>query len=134
MWEQDRDGVIATVEDARAAQESEADRLRHLLEGSGKLPPTRAGANGTVVAPANGSTSGGDADNAAGGYRDELAVSAEVRQVSGVRGARLNDANRRKRQLLCTFLLVKWSKRREEENGVAKTVGWDFWTKLREEI
>lgn len=80
------------MEDARAAQEREADRLRHILEGAGKLPPPRAGANGTAVAAANGSTSGGDADNAAGGYRDELAVSAEVRQVSGV--ARQNGANR----------------------------------------
>lgn len=76
VCEQDRDGVIAAVEDARAAQEREAGRLRQILEGTGKLPPPPAGANGMVGA-ANGAS--GDAGNADGGYRDELAVSAEVR-------------------------------------------------------
>lgn len=78
MWEQDRDGVIATVEDARAAQEREADRLRNILEGAGKLSQPPFGSNSTVF-PANG-TLGKDANNAGGGYRDELAVGAEVCQ------------------------------------------------------
>lgn len=77
-WEQDRDGVIATVEDARAAQEREAERLRQILEGADKLPPRPGGANG-MVAASNGTP--GDADNTQGEYRDELAVGAEVCEV-----------------------------------------------------
>ena len=95
--EKDRDGVIATVEDARAAEEREANRLRKILEGAGKLSPLPSGANGTVAA-ANG-TSVGDADNAGGGYRDELAVGAEVCQGCTT-----------KRQDDTTLLLVKRSK------------------------
>lgn len=75
VWEQDRDGVIAAVEDARAAQEREADKLRQILEGNGKLSPSPSGANG-VTGVANGTS--GDAERVDGGYRDELAVSAEV--------------------------------------------------------
>lgn len=80
--EQDRDAVIAVVEDARAAQEREAERLRDKLSGFGKtLTPLAPRTNGTAgAATANGGglrelslSEGGEGD------RDDLVDSAEVR-------------------------------------------------------
>lgn len=76
---QDRDAVIAAVEDARAAQEREAERLRDKLSGFGKtLTPLTARTNGTASTAA---TNGGTLRDFSGGNeggRDDLVDSAEV--------------------------------------------------------
>lgn len=85
--------MIAAVEDARAAQEREAERLRDKLSGFGKtLTPLAPRTNGTTTAAANGGTlrefsiADGDADMDmdmdAGGRDDgDLIDSAEVSLV-----------------------------------------------------
>lgn len=89
---QDRDGVIAAVEDARAAQEREAEHLRDKLRGLGKLlsPPrelnSKAGiANGNGHVRGNGAWGG--ADSRGEGAQDQL---AEGEEVSGMSAATLS--------------------------------------------
>lgn len=94
--EQDRDAVIAVVEDARAAQEREAERLRDKLSGFGKtLTPLapRTNGNGTTATGAAGAAAtanGGSlrefsfSEGGEGG-RDDLVDSAEVRSRLGGR-------------------------------------------------
>lgn len=90
--EQDRDAVIAVVEDARASQEREAERLRDKLSGFGKtLTPLAPRTNGAAAAgggvSATGTANGGtlrefsfsDGDE---GWRDEMVDSAEVSLAS----------------------------------------------------
>lgn len=84
--EQDRDAVIAVVEDARAAQERQAERLRDKLSGFGKaLSPLAPRTNGTAATAAATATSNGGtlrefslSDGDEGGC-DDLVDSAEVR-------------------------------------------------------
>lgn len=85
---QDRDAVIAVVEDARAAQEREIERLREKLDGFGKtltpLAPRTNGTGATAAGTATGTANGGtlrdfafsDGDD---GGRDDLVDLAEVR-------------------------------------------------------
>jgi len=85
--EQDRDAVIAVVEDARAAQEREAERLRDKLSGFGKtLTPLAPRTNGEASASA--SNGGGTLRDYAnededGRGRDDLVDSAEVGLATG---------------------------------------------------
>lgn len=82
---QDRDAVIAVVEDARAAQEREAERLRDKLSGLGKsLTPVDPHANGAAVS-ANGD-SVNDFSNASDDGHDDQVGNAEVRLGKKERG------------------------------------------------
>lgn len=80
---QDRDAVIAVVEDARAAQEREAERLRDKLSGFGKtltpLAPRTNGEPASATSTANGGTlrEFSLSDGVEGG-RNDLVDSAEV--------------------------------------------------------
>lgn len=85
LCEQDRDGVIAAVEDARVAQERDADRLRERLRGLGKLSHGPQGengeANGTLEGTVHDDDDTGSVDEGVangGGRRDELIEGAEV--------------------------------------------------------
>lgn len=66
--------MIAAVEDARAAQEREAERLRDKLRGMGMLSPPHAGANGN----SGNDSLGGGFDDADEGGRDTLVDGEEV--------------------------------------------------------
>lgn len=82
LREQDRDAVIAAVEDARAKQEREADRLRDKLSGFGKavtpLTPRSSRTNGAADANGNGGGGPGDLSGADEGEREDLVDSDEV--------------------------------------------------------
>lgn len=80
--------MIAVVEDARAAQEREAERLRDKLSGLGKtLTPLAPRTNGAASASASASNGGtlrdyANEDEDEGG-RDDLVDSAEVSLANG---------------------------------------------------
>eukprot|EP00903_Cladosiphon_okamuranus_P005357 g5352.t1 len=87
---EDRDAVIAVVEDARAAQEREAERLRDKLDGFGKaltpLAPRTNGTGATVAGNATGTANGGSVRElgfSAGdeGGREDLVDSAEYLEL-----------------------------------------------------
>lgn len=77
MHTQDRDAVIAAVEDARSSNEREAERLRDKLSGLGKsLTPLAPRANGAAVS-ANGDSLNDFSDASEGGREDQVG-NAEV--------------------------------------------------------
>lgn len=72
--------MIAAVEEARAKQEREADRLRDKLSGFGKtLSPLASRTNGAAATTANGGSATGGFSGANEGEREDLVDSAEVR-------------------------------------------------------
>ncbi|CAM9275437.1 unnamed protein product [Scytosiphon promiscuus] len=79
---EDRDAVIAAVEDARAKQEREAERLRDKLSGFGKtLSPLASRTNGPAGNTANGGGATKDFSGADEGGREDLVDSAEYLEL-----------------------------------------------------